>query len=67
MDIPEDEDCGWYICQCIAGTENSVKAQLEQVVPKTPGAMEDIAQFCVPCRLAGDSRMDKVSIYRSYH
>ncbi|GMI12417.1 hypothetical protein TrVE_jg10368 [Triparma verrucosa] len=60
MDIEEDEEPGWYICQCIAGTETNVMAQLKAVVPKTPGAMSSIERFHVPTRLAGNSRMSKV-------
>lgn len=60
LDIEPDEDHGWYIVQCIAGTENNVKAQLEQIVPKTPGAMDFIEKFHVPSRLAGNSHGKKV-------
>ncbi|GMH50337.1 hypothetical protein TrRE_jg1370, partial [Triparma retinervis] len=60
LDIKPDEDYGWYIVQCIAGTENNVKAQLQQIVPKTPQAMDYIEKFHVPSRLAGNSHGKKV-------
>jgi len=60
MSIEADEEAGWYIVQCIAGTETNVMSQLKDVVPKTPGAMDSIEKFCVPTRLAGNSRMSKV-------
>jgi len=67
----DDTESGWYIAQCMATTELSVAAQLLVVVPKTPGAMDDIDKILVPTRLAGDSRGTKTfttekAIYPSY-
>ena len=71
LNKPPDTEAGWYIIQCMATTELAVAAQLNAIVPKTPGAWEAIDEIKVPTREAGDSRGTKTfttpkALYPSY-
>jgi len=71
LGIKEVHEHKWYIVQCIAGTEMSTLQKILKVVPKTPGATEDITKIVVPTRKSGTSvgktvKLTNAVIYPAY-